>query len=332
MTAPAPPNASPDSAPVAAIAIGRNEGARLVRSLASLAGQASPIVYVDSGSTDGSLEAARAAGAEIVDLDLSRPFTAARARNAGFARLREVAPEVAFVQFLDGDCEIADGWLDQAQQALAGTPDIAVVCGRRREKFPDASLWNRMIDREWAAARPGEVKACGGDAMMRVSAFEDVGGFDITLIAGEEPELCYRMRQKGWRILRLDAEMTRHDAALTRFAQFWQRARRTGHTYAEGAAMYGRGPERYRVAELRRALLWGAGVPLVAGFGALFLSPWALLLLLAWPAQMLRMRLRGAQWEEAVFLTIGKLAEVQGIVGYWRGRLTGQRRALIEYK
>jgi len=133
-------------------------------------------------------------------------------------------------------------------------------------------------------------------------------------------------------VLRLDAEMTRHDAALTRFSQFWQRARRTGHTYAEGAAMYGRGPERYRVSETRRALFWGALIPGLALLGAVFISPWALLVLLAWPAQAVRMMLRGNHWEEAVFLTFGKLAEVQGILGYWRGRLTGKRRALIEYK
>lgn len=318
-------------ADMAVVAIGRNEGARLLACLASLAGRAPVVVYVDSGSTDGSVAAARAAGAEVVALDMGQPFTAARARNAGFARVREIAPDVAFVQFLDGDCEVAAGWLDTARAALLAEPDLAVVCGRRREKFPEATVWNRMIDREWASTPPGEALACGGDAMMRVAAFEQAGGFNPGLIAGEEPELCYRMRAKGWRIRRLDAEMTRHDAALTRVGQWWQRARRTGHTYAEGAAMYGRGPERYRVAELRRALLWGAGVPLAAGFGALA-SPWALLLLLAWPAQMLRLWLRGTPWEDAVFLTLGKLAEVQGILGYWRGRLTGRRRGLIEYK
>jgi GT2 family glycosyltransferase len=317
---------------VAVVAIGRNEGARLLACLASVAGQAAAVVYVDSGSTDGSVAAAQAAGAAVVALDMTRPFTAARARNAGFARVQEIAPQVEFVQFLDGDCEVAAGWLDTARAALAAEPQVAVVCGRRREKFPGASIWNRMIDREWAATPPGEVAACGGDAMMRVAAFAQVGGFDPGLIAGEEPELCYRMRAKGWRIRRLDAEMTRHDAALTRMSQWWQRARRTGHTYAEGVAMYGRGPERYRVAELRRALVWGAGVPLAAVLGAVFVSPWALALMLAWPAQMLRLRLRGEPWADAVFLVLGKPAEVQGIAGYWRGRLTGRRRGLIEYK
>ena len=320
------------SARVGAVAIGRNEGARLVASLASLHGRVARIVYVDSGSTDDSVAEARARGVEVVALDMSRPFTAARARNAGFACLREIAPDLTYVQFLDGDCEVAEGWITAGAAALDADPHLAVVCGRRREKYPEASRWNRMIDQEWGATPPGEVKACGGDAMMRIAAVEAVGGFDPSFIAGEEPELCYRMRQKGWRIRRLDAEMTRHDADLTRFGQAWQRARRTGHTYAEGAATYGRGPERYKVAEFLRALFWGLVIPLVALLGTLVFGPWALLLLFAWPAQVLRLWRRGMDWDAAVMTVIGKLAEVQGILGYWRGRLTGRRRGLIEYK
>ena len=93
--------ASEIEAEVAAVVIGRNEGARLVASLASLGG-VGRVVYVDSGSTDNSLQAARVHGAQVVALDMSRPFTAARARNAGTAALDDPAP--AFVQFLDGDC------------------------------------------------------------------------------------------------------------------------------------------------------------------------------------------------------------------------------------
>jgi glycosyltransferase involved in cell wall biosynthesis len=77
---------------IAAIAIGRNEGERLVRCFASLQGRVGLIVYVDSGSTDGSVAAAQDSGAEVVALDLSVPFTAARARNAGLARVLELAP------------------------------------------------------------------------------------------------------------------------------------------------------------------------------------------------------------------------------------------------
>jgi len=313
---------------VAAIAIGRNEGARLLACLASLAGQVSRVIYVDSGSTDGSVAAARAAGVEVVELDMSVPFTAARARNAGFSRLREIAPETAFVQFLDGDCELDAGWIAAGLALLEAQPDVAVVCGWRREKFPEATFWNGLIDAEWTSAPVGQVPSCGGDALMRVAAVAAVEGYRIDRIAGEEPEMCFRMRAQGWRIWRLDAPMTRHDAALTTFGQWWQRARRTGHTYAQGAALHGSSPERYKRRELRRTLIWSVLVPLIALLCALLVTPWGLALLLIYPAQILRLARRGMPLGHAACLVLGKFPELQGVFGYWVLR----RHTLIEYK
>ena len=320
---------------IAAVAIGRNEGPRLVRCLAALRRDlgAGRIVYVDSGSTDGSLAAARAAGAEVVALDTALPFTAARARNAGLDRLRRgAAPEL--VQVVDGDCELQPGWIAAAAGFLAAHPAAAVACGRRRERFPEASVWNRLCDAEWATP-VGRARACGGDALMRMAALNQVGGFDPRLIAGEEPELCVRLRARGWEIWRLDAEMALHDAAMTRFGQWWTRTRRGGHAAAEAMAMHGRPPERHGVAPVRRALAWGLALPLAALLGALA-TPWALALLAAYPAQVARLAVRrgggrGA-WEQALFLTLGKFAEAAGIAGYAWHRLTGRRARLIEYR
>ncbi len=317
--------------PVGAVAIGRNEGTRLIGCLASLSEQADRVVYVDSGSTDGSVAAARARGVEVVELDLDTPFTAARARNAGRARLGEILPEAGLIQFVDGDCELRAGWIETAAARLAGDPHLAVVCGRRRERHPDATPWNRMIDREWDTP-VGPARACGGDALMRLAAFDAVDGFDPTLIAGEEPELCVRLRRAGWRIERIDAEMTLHDAAMTRMGQWWTRARRAGHAYAEGAAMHGRPPERHKVAELRRALIWAVAIPLAICLLALAISPWALLLLLVYPAQILRLRARGEDWISALFMTMGKFPEAQGAGDYALRRLTRRGARLIEYK
>lgn len=319
---------------IAAIAIGRNEGARLVQCLDSLQGQVGRIVYVDSGSTDGSVEMARARGAEVVALDMTRPFTAARARNAGLAQLHQGdVPE--FVQLVDGDCEVRDGWIGKAAAFLQENPNVAVVCGRRRERFPEASIYNAHCDREWNTP-VGEAKACGGDALMRIAALEEVDGYDPTLIAGEEPEMCVRLRAKGWKIWRLDAEMTLHDAAMTRFGQFWKRARRAGHAYAEGAWMHGTSPERHSVTETRRAILWGAALPSLFVVLALGLSPWFLLGFAIYPAQVLRLARRGggdrAAWQEAALLTLAKFAEAAGVVEFHLRRLTGKRGKLIEYK
>src|SRR5947209_19431049 len=100
---------------VGVVAVGRNEGERLRRCLASLQGQSAALVYVDSGSTDGSVAVARSFGASVVELDTSVPFTAARARNAGFDRLMAEHPDLAYVQFVDGDCEVDPDWVGRAR-------------------------------------------------------------------------------------------------------------------------------------------------------------------------------------------------------------------------
>jgi GT2 family glycosyltransferase len=317
---------------LAAVVIGRNEGARLVRCLSSLAGGVARIVYVDSGSTDGSVEAARGLGALVVTLDPALPFTAARARNAGWAALETDPPDA--VLFVDGDCEVQPGWITTAQAFLAAHPKVAVVCGRRRERFPEASVYNRLCDREWN--RPaGETASCGGDALIRWAALTAVGGYDPGLIAGEEPDMCLRLRDRGWTIWRLNAEMTLHDAAITRLSQWAKRCRRTGHAYAEGAFRHG--GARLGGPGQRRALIWGVILPLLALSGTAF-TPWATLLFLAWPLQILRLAARPPQrfaretWEEAFFLTLAKFPEARGVVTFHIGRLMGRRQRLIEYK
>lgn len=312
---------------IAAIVIGRNEGQRLIECLDSLQGQVGGIVYVDSGSTDGSQEAAKARGAEVVALDMSVPFTAARARNAGLASICEETP---YIQFLDGDCALQDGWLETARAHFEANAKTAVTCGRRRERFPDATIYNALTDMEWNTPI-GLVKSCGGDALIRKSALEDVGGYNPGLIAGEEPEMCVRLRAAGWDVWRLDAEMTLHDAAMTRFGQWWQRTKRAGHAYAEGAALHGAPPERHNIAPLRRAFFWGLGFPAIILLGAL-LTPWALALIFAYPAQVLRLRQKGEGWARAVFFTVGKFAEAQGALLYYWRRCIGARSKLIEYK
>ena len=102
---------------VGVVVIGRNEGERLRRCLESVRGAAQAIVYVDSGSTDGSVALATGLGATVVALDMRRPFTAARARNEGMRRLQAIAPDLVFVQFVDGDCEMVAGWLPLARAA-----------------------------------------------------------------------------------------------------------------------------------------------------------------------------------------------------------------------
>ena len=321
---------------LAVVVIGRNEGERLRRCFDSVAGAHTRVVYVDSGSTDGSAALARAMQAEVMELDMSLPFTAARARNAGWRRAQQIAPEAAFVQFVDGDCEMLANWLDIAHRHLHTHPGVAVVAGRLRERHPEHSIYNQLCDIEWDTP-VGEARAVGGIAMMRIAALAAVGGFREDLIAGEEPELCVRLRAAGWKVWRLPIDMAWHDAAMTRFSQWWRRAVRAGFAFAEGAHLHGRAPERHWVRESLSALAWGLALPLVVVLLLPAVGAPALALLLLYPLQVLRLFLRETgppktRAARAFFLVLGKFAEALGQLRYALRRWRRAPAGLIEYK
>jgi glycosyltransferase involved in cell wall biosynthesis len=320
---------------IGTVVIGRNEGERLKRCLGSLSAAAA-VIYVDSGSTDGSAQWARENGAEVIELDMKSPFTAARARNCGFRRLRAIAPQCGYVQFVDGDCELSDGWLSAATSFLDAHGDVGAVCGRRRERYPDRSIYNWLCDREWEGD-PGEVRACGGDVMIRADALNAIDGYREDMIAGEEPELCVRLRAKGWRVWRVDAEMTLHDAAMTHFRQWWTRIARSGYAFAHGAYLHGGSSERHWVWESRRAWLWGIWLPLVCLMAGLFFNPWGWAAFLIYPLQILRQSTRNTgslkqRVTLAIFQLLTRFPEAAGQIKFMRDRLLGRRSQLIEYK
>lgn len=317
------------------VAIGRNEGERLRRCLESLNGLATVLVYVDSGSTDGSVEMAKGLGAEVVRLDMNIPFTAARARNEGFQRLHELGANLPYVQFVDGDCEVVADWPAQALEFLQTNSDVAAVCGRRRERYPERSVYNALCDEEWDTP-VGQTRSCGGDVMMRSNALAAIGGYRSDLIAGEEPELCVRLRQAGWKIWRLDAEMTLHDAAITKFAQWWKRAMRGGYAFAQGAHLHGAPPELHCVQPVRRLWFWGLGLPIMVVFAAL-LIPGGGCLALLYPLQVIRLAARDGAgskqvWRRSLFLMLSKFPEMIGAAKFTWHRLMGRSGRLIEYK
>ncbi len=321
-----------DTPDIAVVVIGRNEGARLVAGLASLQGQAARIIYVDSGSTDDSVAAAKAAGAEVVDLDMSVPFTAARARNAGFDAL-DPMPE--FVQFIDGDCLVVAGWLDKASAYLAANPDAGIVTGWRSEIHPDASVFNSMAEVEWH--RPaGDILACGGDMMVRASVFADTSGFNPRVIAAEDDEFCTRVRKAGWRVHRLAEPMTRHDADMMQVSQWWQRAVRTGHGFAQVGALH---PEYFK-RERQRVWVYGGVLPVLALIG-LILAPLLLIAVLAiyglnyirTARGLMRDGLpRNAALHQSIYLTLSKIPNMIGLLTYHWRVARNRDMAIIEYK
>jgi glycosyltransferase involved in cell wall biosynthesis len=319
------------------VVIGRNEGERLLRCLQSLGPLQPCSVYVDSGSTDNSVALARDYGLAVVNLDMSEPFTAARARNVGFWKLLQLHPALDYVFFVDGDCEVISGWVDLAVTFLVESPDVAVVFGYRRERYPDASVYNRVCDLEWQDIPVGEAKSCGGDIVARVPAIKQVDGYRPDMICGEEPEMCVRLRRQGWRIWRINTNMTIHDAAMDRFGQWWKRTMRGGFGYAQGAHIHGTSPERHWVLEYRRSWLWGLFIPTAILILSITVS-WKMLALLGlYPLQMIRLAINGRHsagenWRRAVFLVLGKFPEMLGQVQYLRDRFLRVQSRLIEYK
>jgi glycosyltransferase involved in cell wall biosynthesis len=317
---------------VAVVIIGRNEGARLKACLDSLKGQGLRLVYVDSGSSDGSVAAARAVGAKVVELDRATPFTAARARNAGFDALGADLPEA--VHFIDGDCIVEPGWIEAAVAALAADSSLGLVTGWRSEIYPEASVYNALCDHEWH--RPaGEIVACGGDMLLRVAAYRAVGGFDGQIIASEDEEFCQRLRKAGWRLMRLPLPMTRHDAAMTRFDQWWRRAVRSGHGFAQVGEMH----PGYFARERARVWAYGLALPVLA-LGGLFWWPLLVAVLAAYSmsyaktAQGLRAGGMGtrAALHQAIFLSLSKFPNLIGMLTYKLRKWQGVAMQIIEYK
>jgi GT2 family glycosyltransferase len=276
----------------------------------------------------------------VVELDMSTPFTAARARNAGFERLRNICPAVDKVQFVDGDCAISAGWLASAAQALEARSDVGAVCGRRREIYRNATVFNTLCDIEWGQTPPGDADVFGGDVMVRVEAVQRVNGYNPGIIAGEDPEFSLRIRRLGLRIVRLDADMTLHDADMHSFKQWWMRAVRAGYAYAQVSALQGDGPERFWVRDCRRNWLWGLAIPSAV---PLLLSPTrglSSLLLFGYPLRALRIVRRSQQeglsaadarvW--AISCVGASFPHALGMMKYHFERIRGIDPTIIEYK
>jgi cellulose synthase/poly-beta-1,6-N-acetylglucosamine synthase-like glycosyltransferase len=331
---------------VAVVIIGRNEGGQLALCLESVLavralGMPMDIIYVDSASTDGSPELAEKMGAHVIRVS-GQPMTAARGRNAGWT-----TTQAPFVLFLDGDTVLHPLFLDHALSALKDPesgPQTAAVWGHRRESNPGGSVYNRVLDLDWIYPA-GWTEFFGGDVLIRREALVSVDGYNPELIAGEEPEMCRRLREKGWRILHIDEPMTRHDLRMTHFSQYWRRATRCGHAYAQVSGLFENTPDPFWTAEARRNRKRGLLLFLLlmasAVFCVLLRSGWPLAFLIlpifgvgirsAWKA-----RSRSNSW--ATLLLFGlhsHLQEIPIFIGQMRYRFARARRrkvSLIEYK
>jgi GT2 family glycosyltransferase len=338
------PNAIPSvETPTATgvVVIGRNEGERLLACLRTLLPQRRPILYVDSGSSDASPSNARALGVAVLELDPSRPFSAARARNEGVQALVKEHPTLSFVQFLDGDCILAPGWLDAAEAALRIDDRCAIVFGHLEERYPNASIYNLLCALEWRSPS-GPVENCAhvvGITMVRRSVFESLGGFNADMIAGEDPDYSVRVGLAGHSVRKLDVMMASHDADMHRFSQWWKRTVRAGHAIGQRAQVHARDASRDGVKERRSTCFWGLLLPAAIIVATPVTGGWSLLLLggylvLGWRIATFRRGLGDSAREAhlyAAFTVMAKFANAVGLLKYHFNRLRGRIR-IIEYK
>jgi glycosyltransferase involved in cell wall biosynthesis len=323
------------------VVIGRNEGQRLARCFESIARiktvDVKEVIYVDSASTDSSAELASRYGALSITIHPERP-TAAVARNTGW---RRAASDL--ILFLDGDTVLHSDFPRGAYDALSMDESIAAVWGHRREMHPERSIFNRVLDLDWIYP-PGLTEFCGGDALMRRIALVETGGFDDGLIAGEEPELCRRIRARGFKILHIDEPMTGHDLAIRNWRQYWKRAMRAGHAYAEVSERFRNSNDSFwsseHKANILRGSFWAFSFTAAAitsvRFGFVPFACWlGLLLLLSFRSGW---RARSKSKNLLTLLLYGIHSQVQqvpifiGQLTYTFERLRSSRSRLIEYK
>ena len=325
-----------DLAHIGAVVIGRNEGDRLMACLDSVQSRVGTTVFVDSGSTDGSPERARARGARVLTLT-SGPFTAARGRQTGVEELVRAAPGVEFVLFIDGDCILDPAFIERAYQHLAANPRTAAVAGRRREQHK--TFYSRLVDIDWDIPA-GRVGYVGGDGLWRIAALNDAGGWAIDLIAGEEPDLCFRLSDAGWNFERIGVEMTLHDIRMTTFGQYWRRASRTGHAYIEVGWRRRHGAGRAWVRKAASIVLYALVLPIAAIALGVWFWPGAVVVGLLYVRVLVSIVLHcrakgctmGLALAYAILTMVCKFAGLVGMARYLVGRLTGARTRLIEYQ
>ncbi|MBC7605082.1 MAG: glycosyltransferase family 2 protein [Ramlibacter sp.] len=323
------------------VVIGRNEGERLIASLQSVRSQGCAVVYVDSGSSDGSAALARSSGEAVIELDPVRPFSAARARNEGFAALLASEPTLSLVQFIDGDCTLLPGWIASASAAMAADARRAVVIGPLRERRPEASVYNRLCAMEWKspAGDLNNFGALGGIMLVRAEVFVKLGGFNEQVIAGEDSEFGVRVGLAGLAITKIDTPMATHDADIHRFGQWWRRTVRAGHAIGQRFSLNGHAPMHDCARERRSVLIWGLGLPITILVSASWTSGASLLLAAGYAvlgARIARHRLalgdsQADSWLYARFVVLAKFAEALGLIKFYLNRIAGQFR-IIEYK
>jgi glycosyltransferase involved in cell wall biosynthesis len=238
---------------VSFVVIGYNESETLEECLnsakqAKLDGLTWELLYVDGGSNDSSIDIAREIGVDHL-LGGEKRRRAAENRNLGLFAARG-----RFVQFLDGDMVLSPDWPHAAVEFLESHEDFAAVCGNLNESSHGTLFKALQID--WVP-REDTIRHCGGAAMYIRETVQKAGGFPTDVAYGEEPLLCWRLRNNhGKKIYQLNRPMARHNLGFHGIRDYWRRNVRCGQTYAEIASRCWRTSDPLWRKECIRNALW----------------------------------------------------------------------------
>lgn len=258
------------------VIIGKNAQSSIARLLDSVLANtpsrlSAEIIYVDSASTDSTIEIVTQYPVTIVQLSVDQPLCASAGRYVGCQYATG-----SLICFLDSDMELLDGWLERALIELETNPQVAVVAGVVLDS--DSALPAECVPPVdyslYSNPQVKDVRHVGGAALCRRSILTLVGSWNPFIISDEEPELCLRIRRAGYRVTRLEYPMVRHHTIpLSRLTSLLARRERrlyVGQGQTIRYYLMSRQPVYAYLVE-RGFALAGAGVMLLAA-ASVFLS------------------------------------------------------------
>ena len=192
------------------------------------------VVVADNGSTDNSLEVLSQEFHTVRVIALDKNYGFAEGYNRAIDERLKAGDVPEYVVLLNSDVEVTEGWLNPLTAYLDAHPDVAAVqpkirSWRNRNMFEHAGaaggflnplgypycrgriLWkveedkgqyDTIVDVDWTS---------GACMCVRTNVYKECGGLDAAFFAHmEEIDLCWRMRNKGWRLVCLPESVVYH--------------------------------------------------------------------------------------------------------------------------